>query len=119
MTDPGSPLCTYSRFTEGAFADLASMFTQPVINNYLLEATRQCEDEIDRRLAPFTVTETHRAEGVDPEEYGGAANIPMSIHSTLGMSDAQAIGRHHPPPHPSPAPNAPQHPPTASYTQLS
>jgi len=92
MPDNGTPLCSYTQFTSGPFADLASACTQPYVNDVLLEATRQCEDEVDRRLAPFTVTETHRADGIDADEYGGAANVPMSITSQLGMSYAQSIG---------------------------
>jgi len=82
----------FTQFTSGGFADLASKYLQPVINDMLLEATRQCEDEIGRRLVPYTTTETFRAEGVDPDEYGGSAMVPMSIQATLGMSYAQSLG---------------------------
>jgi hypothetical protein len=96
MPDTGTPLCTYAQFTTGPFQDLVSdtgLWTEDVVNEFLLEATRQCEDEIDRRLTAFTVTETHRAEGIDPDEYGGTgAGIPMSIQDTLGSSYAQALG---------------------------
>lgn len=92
MPDPGTPLCGHADFISGPFADLASGCDQSYVETVLLEATRQCEDVAGRRLAPFTITETLRAEGIDPDEYGGAANVPMSIASSLGMSYAQAIG---------------------------
>jgi hypothetical protein len=49
--------------------------------------------QTNRRLAPFgPITETHRAEGIDPEEYAGDVNLPMDIRSTLGASYASSIG---------------------------
>jgi hypothetical protein len=94
------PLCSYANFTEGAFADLVSGFSQSAVNDILIEATRQCEDLTQRRLAPFTVTETARASGIDPDEYAATSNIPTSIQGALGMSEAQALSvtnlvRHH------------------------
>jgi hypothetical protein len=92
VPDTGTPLCSYEQFTEGPFGDLVSDFDQSVVEDFLLEGTRQCEDETGRRLAPFTVTETHRAEGIDPDEYADAVNLPMDLRSTLGASYAEAIG---------------------------
>lgn len=99
--DPVAPLCSYSQFNEGAFADLVSQFSQTAVNDMLIEATRKCEDLCDRRLAPFTgLVETTRAGGIDPDEYAGTTNIPVSIQGTLGMSEASALNmtnlvRHH------------------------
>lgn len=90
MADPGTPLCTTTQFNQGPFGDLAAAVTN--LPDCLLEATRICEDETGRRLVPFTVTETHRAEGVDPDEYPGVANLPMDIRSTLGSSYAASLG---------------------------
>ena len=89
--DPVVPLCSFAAFTEGAFGDLVSGFSQSAVNDILLEATRQCEDQTGRRLAPFTVTETDRASGIDPDEYGGTTNMPVSIQGTLGMSRAASL----------------------------
>lgn len=93
-TDPGQLLCTYAQFDTGPLADLISddAWTEDIVTEYLLEGTRMCEDACGRRFVPFTVTETHRAEGIDPDEGGGDANVPMSIQSTLGFSYANAIG---------------------------
>ena len=98
--DTVTPLCSYANFTEGAFADLVSGYSQSAVNDILIEATRQCEDLTQRRLAPFTVTETARASGIDPDEYAATSNIPTSIQGALGMSEAQALSvtnlvRHH------------------------
>ena len=90
--DPVVPLCSYAQFTEGAFGDLVSGFSQTAVNDILIEATRKCESVTGRRLAPFTgLTETTRAAGIDPDEYASTTNIPVSIQGTLGMSQAAAL----------------------------
>ena len=43
-------------------------------------------------LAPFTITESTRAEGIDPDEYADSANLPMDLQGTLGRSYAYALG---------------------------
>jgi hypothetical protein len=91
-TDTPPLLCSQANFEDGAFADLVSAYPAAGLTDVLAEATRKCEDETDRRLVPFTVTETVRADGIDPDEYAGAANLPMDIRSTLGMSYADALG---------------------------
>jgi hypothetical protein len=58
----------------------------------MAESTRMCEEETTRRLAPFTLTESHRAEGIDPDEYADSANLPMDLQGTLGRSYAYALG---------------------------
>lgn len=93
MADSGTPLCTWAQFTEGAFADLARNYTNSQAQtDLLMEATRLCEGAADRRLAPFTQTETHRAEGIDPDEYTDSANLPLDLQGTLGRSYAYALG---------------------------
>jgi hypothetical protein len=92
VADNPIPLCSAAQFKIGPFGDLVSALSGEALTDFLLEATRICEDEVDRRLVPFTVTETHRAEGIDPDEVSDAANLPMDIRSTLGASYASAIG---------------------------
>jgi hypothetical protein len=95
MADSPVPLCSVSQFEGGAFADLAAGYTsatQQPLSDLLIEATRACESECGRRLAPFTITETHRAEGIDPDEYADSANLPMDLQGTLGRSYAYALG---------------------------
>lgn len=95
MADTTTPLCTWAQFTEGAFANLARNITDAEVQtDYLMEATRQCEGLAgDRRLAPFTnLVESHRLDGVDPDEYTDAANLPLDLAGTLGRSYAYSIG---------------------------
>jgi hypothetical protein len=96
MADAPTPLCTSAQFSSGAFSDLAQGYTnttgQP-LDDLLIEATRACEAECGRRLVPFTITnESHRGEGMDPDEYTDSANLPMDLQGTLGRSYAYALG---------------------------
>jgi len=91
--DNGTPLISWAQMTSGAFADLVRDFRDvPAQGAVLLEATRELEGMCARRLAPFTVTESHRAEGIDPDELNGDASVPMDIRSTISMSYATALG---------------------------
>jgi hypothetical protein len=93
--DAPVPLANWAQLSEGPFSDLVAGYTSATAQSDLMfEATRRCEDETQRRLAPFTaVTESHRASGVDPDEFAGSgADVPMSIQGTLGQSYASALG---------------------------
>lgn len=92
--DTVTPLCSWAEFTSGAFADLARSYTDPAAQTAILaESTRMCEEVTTRRLAPFIATvETHRAQGIDPDEYTDAANLPLDLQGTLGRSYAFALG---------------------------
>lgn len=91
--DNVTPLATSAQFSAGAFTDLAANLQPGELDQVMLEATRACEGVINRRLAPFTITETHRADGVDPDEYGdNTTNLPMDLPSTVGRSYANALG---------------------------
>jgi len=91
VADSAIPLASYADFTAGAFKDLASAYDETVITPYLVRGTRMCERLTKRRLAPFTISETQRADAVDPDEYVESANLPMDIKGTLGWSYAQAL----------------------------
>lgn len=90
--DQPTLLCTQAQFTDGGFQDLVSQYPAAGLTDALYEATRACEDQADRRLAPFTVTETAAALGIDVNELGGYQGLPVSIQSTLGYSQALALG---------------------------
>lgn len=94
MADSTTPLCSWPQFVSGAFKDMARNIIDPQAQaDLLLEATRLCEQEAGRRLAPFTaMTETHRAEGIDPDEYGDSADVPLDQAGALGRSYADALG---------------------------
>ena len=91
-TIPGA-LATVADFQK-RYKLLAKNLTEEVIAESLVEATAHLEDRTSRRLAPFTNTiYEDRIWGIDPDEYGGQANImPMSYAGSLGISYANAIG---------------------------
>lgn len=92
-SDTGTPLINWAQLTEGAFDDLVAGYTSPAAQaDVLIEASRDLEAMTGRRFVPFTLTESHRAEGVDPDEYADGFAIPMDIRSTLGQSYAAALG---------------------------
>lgn len=90
--DTGTPLVNWAQVTEGAFADLLKGITSPTAqSDILIEATRLAESIADRRLAPFTITESQRAEALDVED-ALDAYIPLDPTSQLGFSRAQSLG---------------------------
>lgn len=89
---PTATLATTAQLTEGAFADLTRSYSPEVLNDIMIQATRACETETGRRLVPFTITETHRAEGIDPDELQDISNLPLDLQGTLGRSYAYALG---------------------------
>lgn len=95
MSTPDTPatLVTPDQLTSGALASLFQSYDPATLADLLLQATRACETECNRRLVPFTgLVETHRAEGVDPDEYSGSVDIPMDVQGTLGRSYAASLG---------------------------
>ena len=93
MADSPIPLCSPAQFQASPFGDLVRGYSEQALADLLAEGTRECESETGRRLVPFAnVTETHRAEGMDPDEYTDAANLPMDLQGTLGRSYAYALG---------------------------
>jgi len=92
--DTVTPLLTWGQFTRGAFKDLVRSITDPLTQNeWLIEATRLCEEHTDRRLAPFTgVVETHRADGIDPDEYMDSGAMPLDLAGSLGRNWAASFG---------------------------
>lgn len=63
------------------------------IADILVEATAHLEDRTGRRLSPFTghIYED-RLFGIDPDEYGNNADMPIDIYGSLGISQAIALG---------------------------
>jgi hypothetical protein len=95
MTAPAKdsvvPLVSSAQFAATAYSDLTKNLQGTEIDDIMIEATRACESIVGKRLAQFTITETHRAEGVDPEEYG-SSSIPLDLQGTTGRSYASALG---------------------------
>jgi hypothetical protein len=92
--DTVAPLCTWAQLTEGPFGDLVRSYTSPQAQADLLaEGTRMCEEHCDRRLAPFTgLIETHRADGIDPDEYMDSGAMPLDLAGSLGRNWAASFG---------------------------
>ena len=75
--DTPVPLCSAANFTESAFADLVAGYGTQALSDLMSEATRACEGATGgKRLAPFTITETTRADGTDPDEYPAGSSLP-------------------------------------------
>jgi hypothetical protein len=82
--DDPTPLCSV--------ADLTRSFSNDALEQICVEASRACETETTRRFMPFTITESHRAEGIDPDELGVGSGIPLDLNAFLGASYASALG---------------------------
>lgn len=91
--DSPIPLATSEQFKQGAFADLASGYSDQALADIMIEATRSCETTCARRLAPFTgLTEVQVADGVNPDELTDSSSLPLDLQGSLGRSYASALG---------------------------
>ncbi len=91
--DNPPPLCTPADMQSGAFADLVRSFGTQALADMCVEASRECESVANRRFLPFTINESQRAEGVDPEELGGLGPGGLMDYNTAqGVSYANALG---------------------------
>lgn len=91
-TDTPVPLASRDDFM--AIKGLATVvrdMTVEQVDTLMLRATRSVEAKCDRRLAPFTITETSRAEGVDPAD-PGFNGWPLDLIAALGRSEAMSLG---------------------------
>lgn len=91
--DSPVPLATSADMQAGQFADLVRDYSSDALDQLMIEATRQCEGMSGHRLAPFAgLPETHRATGIDPDEYTESASMPMDLQGTLGRSYSSSLG---------------------------
>lgn len=87
-----TPLASFAQMTEGPFSDLVRSYASPQVqSDLMIQATRAVEDACDRRLAPFTITESMRAEDLDVED-ALDAYVPLDPTSQLGFSRALSLG---------------------------
>lgn len=87
-----TPLATAADFTAfGALGTLTRDFTAPAVDQLMLRATRTVESRCNRRLAPFTLTESCRAHGIDIDGRLGD-NYPLGLAGALGRSRALSLG---------------------------
>ena len=91
--DSPVPLASSADMQGGQFADLVRDYSAGDLDQLMIEATRVCEGIAGRRLAPFTgAPETHRATGIDPDEYTDGGSVPLDLQGTLGRSYSDALG---------------------------
>lgn len=91
-TDSPTPLATAAQMSEGPYGDLVSGLSTQTLADVMIQATREVETRTDRRLAPFTITESVRAEGVSPDEYGNTGTtVPLDLPGAIGQSYANAL----------------------------
>lgn len=91
MADSPIPLCTSATMQFGAFADLVRDYAPATLDRIMIRATRMCESATDRRLAPFNITETQRAQSLDVDDITELPG-PMEPSAQLGFSRAQSLG---------------------------
>ena len=78
MAPPDRPtvLATAGQMRQSNLKHLIGSLDHDELDDLMLRATRACEGHCQRRLAPFVgLTETHRAEGVDPGEIAAVATF--------------------------------------------
>jgi hypothetical protein len=95
VPDIGAPivaLATFGQLTEGALADLVEGIDSATAQLGLMaEATTACESVANRRLAPFVgLVESHRLDGVDPDEYPAGSGLPITLE-TMGRGSLGTV----------------------------
>lgn len=90
--DAPTPLVTLAQMKAGQFADLVKDYTDQDLSAIIGQATRACEGICGRRLAPFTLTESHRLVGVDPDEIGDGSAVQSGFGAVAAQSYAAALG---------------------------
>lgn len=90
-----TPLATPQDFVEfGSNAELVQnqeIWTPGALVALMNRATRSVETRCDRRLAPFTLTESFRAEGV-ANDSSPNDDVPLDLRSALGRAQSLAFG---------------------------
>lgn len=90
-----TPLASVADFEAfGSFTELvqnSQVWTPGTLASLMVRASRRIESKCNRRLSPFTITESHRAEGIDPDGVA-PSDIPLDLEAALGRSKALAFG---------------------------
>lgn len=89
--DTLTPLCSSAVMQSGAFADLVRDYSEAALDRIMVRATRLCETAADRRFAPFSITETQRAQALDVDDITEIPG-PLDPVSQIGFSRAQSLG---------------------------
>jgi hypothetical protein len=92
MPDQPTSLATATDFKEfGSFSTLVRDLEDPIITKLLDRASRSIESDCDRRLLPFTITESSRADGIDSAT-SDTNGRPLDEIAALGQNEARAYG---------------------------
>jgi hypothetical protein len=86
-----TPLASSTQFNATAYKDLATHLQAGDLDATMLKATRACETATKHRLAPFTLTESHRLVDTDVED-GMALALPMPAQAQMNTDYARALG---------------------------
>lgn len=89
--DAPTPLATTADLQDSDYWDLVANMSATRQANLMLRATRMVERECGRRLAPFTLTETHRLVDTDVEDAVSAA-LPLPSQAQMNVDYARALG---------------------------
>ena len=88
---PYLPMAGAADMTSGMFASLVQDIDPAQLPQLMIRASRSVEAMCGRRFVPFATLESHRAEGVDPDEYGGNYDIPLDLYGSLGRSRQRSM----------------------------
>jgi hypothetical protein len=85
-------LATFEQMSEGPLGNLVTGYDSTAAQTDLMaEATRSCEAIADRRLVPFVgLVESHRLEGIDPDEYPAGSGLPITLE-TMGRGSLGTV----------------------------
>jgi hypothetical protein len=86
-----TPLATVTQLTATPLNNVVRQYSSAEQANLLTRASRAIETFCQRRLSPFTISESCRAIEVDPEEVWDIY-IPVDPTSQMAISRAQAMG---------------------------
>lgn len=86
------PLASAANMQAAFFNELVRDLTVTDLDNLMLRASRSIEARCNRRFVPFTTQESHRAEGVDSDEFGqGTSGLPLDLYGALARDRAEAF----------------------------
>lgn len=86
-----TPLCSISDLTSTPLSSVLTNWSQTAQSALIIEGSRAVESYCGARLSPFTITESVRAQMVDPDEQVDAYT-PLDTIGQLGLSRAQSLG---------------------------
>lgn len=91
------PLATTDEFKAfGSARELVQntdRWSDAALDRLMVNVTTMLQSRCQARLTPFTgKVETHKAYGIDPDEYGEQGDMPMDLTGALAWSRASSLG---------------------------